>query len=229
MKETIFTIPISEVFEPRDGCPLCRMYDTLEERALEAVMGAAMMEPAIRIQTNRLGFCPRHFDGMLARKNRLSLALMLESHLKSAAQLLPSEHEERSGKADTKKLDAMLKSCYVCEKIDGSMQRMVQNLFELYRREESFRTLYADQPQLCLPHYAVLAAAAQKYLPKKERGAFLIESGRLVRAGLGTIHQDVDTFCRLFDYRNAGKAEKTPQVKTAVERAVKYLTARTPR
>ena len=39
MKESIYTIPVSEVLEPRDGCPLCRMQDTLEKRAVEYIMG----------------------------------------------------------------------------------------------------------------------------------------------------------------------------------------------
>lgn len=229
MKETIFTIPISEVFEPRDGCPLCRMHDTLEERALDAVMGAAMMEPAIRIQTNRLGFCTAHFDGMLMRKNRLSLALMLESHLKEVEKLLPGEREEKAGKADVRRAEQMLCSCYVCDKIDNSMERMVSNIFELYRKEESFRVLYADQPFVCLPHYIELTKRAQKAIPKRELGEFYSITGTLLRRGLSEIHGDVDTFCRMFDYRNAGKTEKSPQVKVAVERAIKFLTTHTPR
>ena len=36
-------IPISEVFEPRDGCPICRMRDMLEDRMATYITGAAMM------------------------------------------------------------------------------------------------------------------------------------------------------------------------------------------
>ena len=82
MQDSIYTIPISEVFEPKDGCPICRMRDMLETRGIDYIMGAAMMEPDVRIETNRLGFCKLHYDKMLQQKNRLSLALMLESHLK---------------------------------------------------------------------------------------------------------------------------------------------------
>ncbi len=45
MREDICTIPISEVFEPKEGCPICRMRDTLENRVTEYITGAAMMEP----------------------------------------------------------------------------------------------------------------------------------------------------------------------------------------
>lgn len=81
MRESILTIPITDIFEPEEGCPICRMRDMLEDRAVEYIMGSAMMEPDVRIETNKQGFCKTHFDKMLAQKNRLSLALMLQSHL----------------------------------------------------------------------------------------------------------------------------------------------------
>lgn len=91
MAEQIYTIPINEAFEQRDGCPLCRMREKLERESLEYVMGAAMMDPDVRIRTNRLGFCRSHYDKMLAMKNRLSLALMLESHLEEVSHLFPED------------------------------------------------------------------------------------------------------------------------------------------
>ena len=32
MKETICTIPINDIFMPKDGCPFCRMEKMLEEQ-----------------------------------------------------------------------------------------------------------------------------------------------------------------------------------------------------
>ena len=81
MRQDICTIPISEVFEVNDGCPICRMRETVEKHLIYYIMGAAMMEPDVRIETNRLGFCERHFDMMLANRGRLQLALVLESHI----------------------------------------------------------------------------------------------------------------------------------------------------
>ena len=79
MPEKIFTIPINEAFDERDGCPLCRMRDKLEEQTLESALGAAMMEPAIRIEMNREGFCNPHLQAMYRKKNKLALGLILES------------------------------------------------------------------------------------------------------------------------------------------------------
>ena len=82
MREDICTIPVSEVFEPKDGCPICRMFDRSEEHLVEYITGAAMMEPDVRIATNDVGFCPRHYSKMLGQRNRLSVALTIETHLK---------------------------------------------------------------------------------------------------------------------------------------------------
>ena len=81
MRDDICTIPVSEVFEPKDGCPLCRMHDTVEKRITDYILGDAMMEPDVRIATNESGFCAEHYDKMAARRGRLQLALMLETHV----------------------------------------------------------------------------------------------------------------------------------------------------
>ena len=84
--QEIYTIPINEAFDKAEDsespiCPFCELYEMLENNALEAVMGAAMMEPDIRIETNRLGFCRGHFNRIYEKGNRLGLALILESHI----------------------------------------------------------------------------------------------------------------------------------------------------
>ena len=82
MREDICTIPISEAFEETEGCPVCRMRRTVETRIVEYIMGAAMMEPDIREETNRMGFCERHLLKMCKSRGRLQLALMLSTHTK---------------------------------------------------------------------------------------------------------------------------------------------------
>lgn len=163
MQDSIYTIPISEVFEPKCGCPICTMRNTLEDRCIDYIMGAAMMEPDVRIETNKTGFCKEHFDMMMKKRNRLSLALMLESHLaelnakimdaKSLGNLLDKT-------ARAKKVSKINSSCYVCDKIDWAMERQLATIYRLYETERSFRELYAAQEYFCLPHYELLCSQA---------------------------------------------------------------------
>lgn len=226
MKETIYTIPVSEVFEPKDGCPICRMRDILESRCVEYIMGAAMMEPDIRIETNKAGFCSRHFGQMLRCKNRLSLALMLESHLDHLQKEVlkpkrPLLGRDKRGEAAKSLTD----SCYICAKIDWAMERMLETTLRLWSREESFRQLYSEQPVICLEHYVLLCGTAQRLLGKKAP-EFAEETLRLTRQYLEPLQKDVSHFCRMFDYRSSG--EDWGSSRDSIERAVWYLTSRRP-
>ncbi len=103
MRESILTIPVTDIFEPKCGCPICRLRDTLEQRTVEYIMGAAMMEPDVRMETNKLGFCKTHFEQMRACKNRLSLALMLQSHLQDMQKHIFTRKKMFEGKTAKQK------------------------------------------------------------------------------------------------------------------------------
>ena len=81
MREDITSIPISDVFEPRDGCPICRMRNLLEERVADYITGPAMMEPDVRIETNKQGFCFTHYRMMLSGRSRLSVAQSVAANI----------------------------------------------------------------------------------------------------------------------------------------------------
>ena len=170
MREDITSIPVSEVFEPRDGCPLCRMRDLLEERVLEYITGAAMMEPDVRIETNRQGFCFPHYQMMLKKRNRLGVALMLESRLEEIEKQVYDAAASPFGfqaKKQVEAADKPLHTCFVCGQVDWAMERMLETVFRLWEREEAFRRLFSEQPCLCLPHFSQLSNAAVRHMGKK--------------------------------------------------------------
>ena len=129
MKETIATIPVNDLFAPKDGCPFCRMERMLEEQYCEFVTGDAMMEPLIRIETNKKGFCNRHFTRMTQVGQKLPNALILESHLQ---EIMEQYMPKKAGKPDKKQLEAldgMLRSCYVCERVAKDMLHLTSTVF----------------------------------------------------------------------------------------------------
>ncbi len=230
MRQDITTIPVSDVFEPRDGCPICRMRDLLEQRVAEYITGAAMMEPDVRIETNRLGFCFDHYRLILKQRNRLGVALMLESHL---AELEQHVFEGlpllgKSGRKQAKSADERTATCFLCQQVDWAMERMLATVCRLWETEEDFRRLFAEQPSLCLPHFTQLVNAAATGMSKKRVGEFAKTAGALSRRTLSELHGDVSHFCKMFDYRNSGEAADWGNSRDAVERAVQYLTSRLP-
>lgn len=226
MREDICTIPISEVFEPRDGCPICRMRNTLENRVTEYITGAAMMEPDVRIVTNRMGFCYDHFAMMLHKGSRLSNALILESHLKEIGKQIMRLEDKKSipGKKELAMADELAHSCFVCERIEWAMTRMFDTIYRLWQSEEEFRTLYAQQPYLCIPHYVQLMKGAGKGVPRKQQDAFVRATAEIAGRYLKELQADVTHFCSMFDYRNNGG--DWGNSKDSIERAICYLTSR---
>lgn len=82
MKETIYTIPVSEAFEKDCECPLCELKKRFEDETVQYFVGPSLMEPETRIETNDTGFCARHFEQMYATKaNRLGIGLMLDTYM----------------------------------------------------------------------------------------------------------------------------------------------------
>ena len=227
MREDICTIPISEVFEPKEGCPICRMRDTLENRVTEYITGAAMMEPDIREVTNVQGFCYPHFSMMLKKGSRLSNALILESHLKEIeTSVLRLDKRGVPGKKEVEAAKKLTKSCFVCEQIQWAMVRMFDTIYRLWGKEEEFRELFSQQPYLCLPHYTALLEGAQKGVGKKNYSAFAQAASDLVKNYLDGLQKDVTHFCSMFDYRNIGG--DFGNSKDSIERSIQFLTSRIP-
>ena len=158
---------ISEIFEPKDGCPFCRMRDMLEDRMATYITGAAMMEPDVRVETNRLGFCHQHFEQILQRGSRLSVALILESLLDEAGKDILPEDDKLAPK---KILDRRRSPCaqLLClrKRCKKTCKHLSATVIKLWQSEPEFRTLYSEQTHICLPHYSFILAAAQK-MPRK--------------------------------------------------------------
>jgi len=226
MKETIYTIPINEAFEVKCGCPMCALEKKLETDSLDYIMGAAMMEPDVRVETNKQGFCMKHYEDMLTMKNRLSLALTLESRLGEIHKRFDSLYKF-GGSIDAKKAAQVLSetanSCFVCNRIAEFMSHYYRNLVAMWKSEPQFQSLFASQERFCLKHAAGLMEAGAKGLNKKEFAQFADVLMKIEKNYLEYVEKDVKTFCQSFDYRNAGK--DIGDAKFGVERGINFLSA----
>lgn len=230
MRDDICTIPVSEVFEPREGCPICRMRDTVEERMLDYIMGAAMMEPDVRQETNRQGFCPDHLQRMMNRRGRLSLALMLDSRLQELdGQLFASKglFQPAPAKKGAKAAE-LTDGCFICAKMEWGMERMLETVYRLYETEADFRELFDNQPMFCLPHYTRLMQGCDKKRLHTRAADFSKSLTGITKGYLETLIGDVRHYCKMYDYRSAGEDADWGNSRDAVERAIGFLTSREP-
>ena len=182
-----------------------------------------MMEPDIRIKTNRLGFCNKHYGMMFERKNRLGLALMLESHLDELREDIGKRLISLSPVGDNarKRLNELDQSCYVCDRIEFSLSKMLETALYLYEHDGEFFKKFKSQPYFCLKHFNRLSALAKAKMSKKVYSAFYEDLSGTVFSYMDSLRADVKHFIKKFDYRY--EDEPWGNSKDSVERAIKFL------
>ena len=223
MKETIYTIPVTEAFEKRDGCPICSLYHMLEEREIDSITGASMMEPDVRLETNRQGFCPEHYHMMEAQNAKLPLGLMLQSHLDEIHKKLAAAQPAKGKPEKPMECAAGVnRSCYVCGRINGFMEKICGTVCYLWKKEPEFRELLREQPYFCMPHFELLLRTAGGAFPfGAGQGEFVQALYEKQLETMEALSGDVAWFCKKFDYRFKDADWKNS--KDAPERAIAFL------
>lgn len=231
MRCQIDTIPVWEAFEADAPCPLCHDRVKTEALLVERALGASVMEPAVRMLANQLGFCARHQAMLYARENRLGHALLLQSRLNEVRSQLdalfdaetktprPSLFARREKAAGG--FAATQESCLVCKQLSESAERFLYSMLHLYRHDASFQARYAAARGLCLFHIGPVLHMAREQLKGDTLAQFTADTRALFERALRQNIEDIDFFTRKFDYRNA--ALPWGDKRDAVERAANFL------
>lgn len=232
MKEQIYTIPVNEAYDIDCECPLCYLESTLEKEAVEYALGAAMMEPDYRVESNKKGYCNHHFRQMFHIPNKLSLALVLDTHLEEVRKAL-STHQKEASRLSAEKTGFFKKNgvsdfcsalsysaehvvhdCMVCEKVNKTMQRYGDVLLYMWANDAAFKIKFEQSKGVCLPHFKMLAELCPKSLSNKQATQFITELYQKEISALERIQEDIHRFTLKFDYRNQdmdwGNAQDAP-------------------
>ncbi|MBR2040308.1 MAG: hypothetical protein IJ948_02885 [Clostridia bacterium] len=226
MRDDICTIPISEIFEENDGCPICRMYERAEKRIVEYILGDAMMEPDVRIATNKVGFCQHHYDKMLSTRGRLQLSLMLQTHIDEINKGVFSKNIFVPANNKSNRAKKISESCFICDKIEFGLSRMIETIYRTYETERDFREMFNSQPQFCLPHFERLVAEFDKKKMRRYGSEFLQNLTRITSDYSKTLYDDISEYCTLYDYRARDEKKASEEVLNSVENTVNFLTGR---
>ena len=224
MKPDITTIPITEIFTETDGCPICRMRRMLEEQYAEYITGAAMMAPDVRVITNRVGFCHRHYSMMVNTGPRLSNALLLQTHIDEIrTKLYPKNSSDQPSKAMLEGIRTLGGTCYVCDRVERDILHLLSTVYVQFGKDEEFRGQYRAQDYICPEHYALIMGNVNKRaMDKRTFREFCEATNALSKGYLDALYDDVTHFASMYDYRNAGGDYKNS--KDSIERSVRFLT-----
>ena len=226
--EQIYTIVINEAFEKcaeeEAKCPFCAIKEKFEKDEIDLILGASMMEPAVRIRTNKLGFCRDHSEMMLRAGKKLSVALLLESHMAEVSELMKISKimPAKSAKGSADSIAETSKTCYVCERIGSNFKQVLSNAVYMWSSDAEFRKLFSKQKCFCLPHYAEILKTASAELRKNDFASFVNAIRQTEDIYISKVRGNLSSFIRKFDYRYADEP-MGEEVKDAVEKAVAVL------
>ncbi len=234
MKEKLYTIPVNDAFNTDCECPVCMMAQKLEAGAIEFTMGPSYMEDDVREMTSKLGFCEKHLGMLYQNQNRLGLALILQSQMdrvmKDVEKLskteevaaTPSLFRKKAAPAKiTEHLHELHDSCFICDKIDRTLERYIATIFYLYHTSDEFRSKFSECKGFCTSHYAALYEAAPKHLHGEELTAFLKLLNKLYLENMKRVREDLEWFINKFDYRY--QEEPWKNAKDALPRTIQKL------
>ena len=218
MREQIDTIPVNEAFDAGDECPFCWLERMSEQKTIRYVLGpgATYMEPEVRGDTDRKGFCREHTKKMYDFGNALGNALIMQTYMaglieefdREAAgfqapppkKLFGNKKQPQEEGGLLKKMQARQETCFLCDRLEYHMKRYFHTFFVLLREPE-FREKVACSKGFCMRHFARLL--------------------ELARENLVRVKEDLDHFVSMFDYRSAGKDWKNSR--DAVSRSMQKL------
>jgi len=196
------------------------MFNRINNHAIQFIMGPAYMEDDVRMDTNKIGFCQTHMQEMYQEQNRLGLALMLHTHMQQlnkdlnsiVKNKLPSPlfGKDTSGplaKIHTK-LNAVLDSCYVCNKVEHNFTLYIGTFLHLWSKGGDEAKLINSQKGYCLLHFTRLLDAAASKLSRSKREKFMEEVVQPQLAHMRQLEEDLDWFTQKFDHRNANEPWK---------------------
>lgn len=241
MKETLYTIPLMDAFHAEDECPFCNIERSLEQNAMDFILGSAYMESDIRETTDKMGFCRHHLKTMYDYGNSLGNALMLKTHYQKLNKEL---HEQLAhftpGKTSTFKRfrksapagkdyeNAMASwvagkenTCYVCDYYQNTYERYMDTFFYLYKKDSEFHKLISESKGFCLHHFGEIMEASETRMNAKEKESFYPMLFTVMESNMKRIEDDLSWFVNKFDYRY--KDEDWKNSRDAIPRGIQKL------
>ncbi len=237
MKEKLFTIPVNDAFDEKDECPFCFLERDAEQRTIRYVLGpgASYMEPEVRGETDKVGFCTAHMKKVYDYGNTLGSALILQTYYACLLEEFQAEAEsftappKRSlfgGKRKTEgepwwqRLQKKTDSCFLCQRQAYHMERYYATFFHMIKEEE-FRKKVEGSKGFCLRHFGELLKTAEEELPNAQRDWFYETVPALTEENLCRVKEDLDWLIAKYDYRNAGADWKNSR--DALQRTMQKL------
>lgn len=235
MKYEIDTIPVWDALKAGSECPLCLLEKRSRQAALKYFLGPSVMVPEVRVEVNRVGFRPETLRLLAKDPNKLGLALVSHTRLKTfrqtwadrskAARTEAEKAAKKTGLAGlsggkpiqeaTTQLAQFLRDelsrCLVETKVKEDLARYAFTLVHLWGHDRDFGAAWAASPGTCLRHAPDLLDMARDQLGVAELGRFVAEFLFLTDRALARVEEDVLAFTQTYDSTQSHTLVGNPQ------------------
>ena len=174
------------------------------------------MNPETRVQVNEHGFCPKHFQMLLAANKSQGVALLADTYLaetrkkleESFNDLLKVRNVRQAKKAIVQYSEQFSKreeGCLICTSMQERLQRYYYTTAYLWGEDGAFKEAFAQSKGFCLHHYQGLLEASIKTLSSSVQSEFVRALTQLELANLDRIVQDVYWMTQKYKSENMDK------------------------
>lgn len=233
-------LEISRVHDAYAGggeCPLCVLMEGAERAYLASFQHSRVMEPNVRVQTNKTGFCPDHLGKLFQGENKLGLALVMLTHLQEKLPSLVSaldgtvtaaERGRRDAeariRATIQSLETMRDDCFICGLLSQDLERYTWTILYLWRKDRDFAAVFRASRGFCLSHFCAVLQSALSVLRQDRLAAWLRDAVPLMAGSLGKLEKDLAAFTQL--YQAGNRSLGTDDERSALARTLQKLSGR---
>ncbi len=216
MKIQLETIPVWDGLHSESECFICDLAKEAEKDALAFYLGPSVMNPETRVRVNEHGFCPTHWNALVAKKKAQAVALMSDTYLQKTRELINDELDQllkaknpAQAKKAAKNFDSALnkreKGCLICSSIEDRLERYLYTTCYLWGDDPEFKTALAKGKGFCLHHFNLLLQTAPKALPSKQVAEFTRSLSETQVKNLDRIAEEIHWMTQKYKSENKDK------------------------
>ncbi|MFA5698793.1 MAG: DUF6062 family protein [Sphaerochaeta sp.] len=216
MKIQLETIPVWDGLHSESECYLCDLAEEAQKDALNFYLGPSVMNPETRVKVNKHGFCPTHWNTLVAKKKAQAVALMSDTYLKRTRELTNDDFDhllqaknanqaKKAAKHFEETLGKREKGCLICTSIKERLERYLYTTCYLWGEDPEFRKALANGNGFCLHHFNHLLQTAPDVLDKKEIAEFTRSLAETQIKNLDRIADDVYWMTQKYKSENKDK------------------------
>jgi hypothetical protein len=213
-------------------CPFCDLEGAAENTYLRSFQHSRVMEPNVRVLTNRMGFCPGHYRKLYDGENKLGLSLVVHTHLQhilpQIGAALDGVVKAANGRnarehlaAAAGPIAALRDSCFICDLLAADMERYAFTVLYLWDRDPEFSAVFRASRGFCIPHFMLILNQASTSMRADRLRGWLAETIPLMRGSLERLEGELHAFTQLHQAGNASPG--TDAERTALGRTLQKL------